>query len=88
MHEPRNYRLSLIVAATMAATVMGSGCAARVRLYDADHRDYHQWDDHEDRAYHRYMTERHQDYRPISQLNSNDQRDYWTWRHSHHDAGN
>ena len=83
MNQIRNYRLSLIVAATMATLAAGSGCVARVGLYDADHRDYHRWDDHEDRAYRGYLNERHVEYRPLVQLNVDDQRDYWRWRHSH-----
>jgi hypothetical protein len=28
---------------------------ASVRVYDRDHRDYHNWDDREDHAYRRYL---------------------------------
>lgn len=89
MREARNYRLSLIIAAAaMTTAVFGTGCVARVRIFDADHQDYHQWDDREDRAYRRFLTERHQEYRSLSQQNADDQRDYWRWRHTHEDAGN
>ena len=89
MREPRNYRRSLIVAAAMASAVVGGiGCVARVRLYDADRQDYHRWDDREDRAYRRYLGEQHREYLEMSQLNSEDQRNYWRWRHAHEDAGN
>jgi hypothetical protein len=30
------------------------------RYYDREHRDYHVWNDHEDRAYRVYLGERHQ----------------------------
>ena len=89
MRTPRNYRLSLIAAASMTGAMFGSaGCTGSIRLYDADRGDYHQWDNREDRAYRSYMLERHQEYRPIAQLNADDQRDYWRWRHAHEDAGN
>lgn len=88
MQQNRNYRLSIIFAATVASAVLTSGCAAGVRLYDADRQDYHRWDDREDRAYRRFLMERHQEYRGMNSLNDEDQRNYWRWRHTHEDAGN
>ena len=88
MREPRNYQVSLIVAAAMASSVVSSGCVVeRVRLYDADQQDYHRWDDREDRAYRRYLSEQHREYREMSQQNAEDQRNYWRWRHAHEDGG-
>lgn len=52
------------------------------RIYDRDHRDYHNWDDNEDQYYRRYLGERHRDYRPFTQQRRSEQRDYWKWRHS------
>lgn len=88
MKQQRSYRLCLVLAATVAGTVLGSGCTASVRVFDADHQDYHSWDNREDRAYRRFLMERHQEYRSMSQLSDADQRDYWRWRHAHEDAGN
>ncbi len=89
MQQNRSYRRSLIVAATLASAVLGgAGCVARVRLFDADHQDYHRWDGREDRAYRRYLSERHEEYRGVSSLSDEDQRNYWRWRHTHQDAGN
>lgn len=56
------------------------------RVYDRSHKDYHQWDDNEDRAYRRYLGEQHQDYRDYSKLKHNEQNQYWTWRHGHPDS--
>jgi hypothetical protein len=63
-----------------------SGCEARVRYYDTDHRDWHRWDDHEDVAYRGYLSEKHMDYREFNSLNDNEKKDYWNWRHAHPDA--
>lgn len=87
MGEPRNYRLALLAAASMAGAMVGSACTGYVRLYDANYNDYHRWDDREDRAYRSYLTQRHHDYRPIGQMNGDEQHDYWKWRHSHEDGG-
>jgi hypothetical protein len=36
---------------------------ASVRVYDRDHRDYHNWDDREDHAYRRYLGVQRRTYR-------------------------
>ncbi len=59
----------------------------RVRYYDEYHSDYHYWNGDEDRAYHRWLAERHYEYRDYAHLNREQQRDYWNWRHEHPDNG-
>jgi len=60
------------------------------RIYDRDRKDYHDWNESEDRAYRRYWQGRHRAYRDFSRLNRREQSHYWSWRHSHpdHDRGN
>jgi hypothetical protein len=55
------------------------------RYYDRQNRDYHAWDDHEDRAYRIYLGEQHRDYRDFSRANAAQQREYFRWRHEHPD---
>ena len=55
------------------------------RVYDRDHRDYHNWDDREDRSYRVYLGERHREYHPFVELRVKEQRAYWNWRHRHPD---
>ncbi len=55
------------------------------RYYDADARDYHQWNQQEERAYREYLRERHEEYRAWNRLNREEQREYWRWRHNHPD---
>jgi hypothetical protein len=57
----------------------------RNRVYDRDHKDYHNWDDNEDRSYRLYLSERHREYRPFVEVNVKQQRAYWNWRHQHTD---
>lgn len=59
--------------------------SVQVRIYDRDHRDYHNWDDHEDRAYRRYLAEQHRSYREYQRQHHKVQKHYWNWRHSHPD---
>ena len=57
----------------------------QTRVYDRSHKDYHNWNDNEDRSYRVYLGEQHQDYREYSRLNRGQQNKYWNWRHSHPD---
>jgi hypothetical protein len=71
--------------AAIAVPVATIGCAAHVRMYDVDHRDYHHWDHHEDIVYRQYLGERHENYRDFNKRSADEQKDYWNWRHSHPD---
>ncbi len=51
------------------------------RMYDQEHRDYHNWDSREDRVYRQWLAERNHDYVEYDRLRAEDQRDYWNWRH-------
>ena len=81
--------LMLAGAIFAPAAVMGAPrpqeASVQVRVYDRDHRDYHNWDDREDHAYRGYLVERHQTYRAYNDQRGRDQRNYWKWRHNHPD---
>ena len=85
MKRTLNYISFLLLGSSLAFFAATSGCAARVGIYDSDHRDYHRWDAGEDRAYHAYWQENHgrEPYRDFKKLNADQQKDYWNWRHSH-----
>ena len=57
------------------------------RIYDRDHKDYHNWNTEEDRNYRQWYTvsHGHKRYREYSRLNHKDQEAYWNWRHQHGD---
>lgn len=86
MHRLTRYSASLILAAAMLTPLVGTGCEARVRVYDEYHRDYHRWDNREDHIYRLYLSDRHLDYREYNSLDHDHQRDYWNWRHDHPDG--
>jgi hypothetical protein len=60
--------------------------AAEQRYYDRDHRDYHVWNDDENRAYRHWLTEeQHHQWRDWNRASRAQQRAYWRWRHEHQD---
>ena len=87
MHQQRLYRATLVLAALSAPFAMSSGCVARVGYYDPGYRDYHYWDDRENRAFRGYLSDRHEEYRDFRHLTPDKQRNYWQWRHGHADTG-
>ena len=56
------------------------------RYYDRDGRDYHTWNNQEDRAYRVYLGEQHRDYRDFGRVKVVQQREYFRWRHQHPDS--
>ena len=53
------------------------------RYYDRDAKDWHEWNEHENRAYRRYWEEKRERQREWARLKREQQRDYWRWRHRH-----
>ena len=53
--------------------------------YDRDHKDCHNWDDHEGRAYQSWEESRHRTHREFSRLKAKERSEYWRWRHEHPD---
>jgi hypothetical protein len=56
------------------------------RYYDRDHKDYHTWNNQEDKAYRVYLGEQHRDYREFNRENRTRQTEYFRWRHDHPDS--
>ena len=91
MRRIDRYIGSLFLAAVIVAPALvvteakAQEATVQVRVFDRDHRDYHNWDDREDRAYRRYLVEQHRSYREYNRQHDRVQRHYWNWRHSHPD---
>ena len=91
MHHAHRYITSLFLAAALAAPVAIMAAPApqdasvQVRVYDRDHKDYHNWDDKENRAYGQYRSENPKVSVDFSKASKKQQSQYWNWRHSHPD---
>jgi hypothetical protein len=82
---------SLVLSAALAAPVAILAAApqeanVQVRVYDRNHKDYHNWDDNENRAWGQYLTENHREAHEFSKANRKEQSQYWNWRHAHPDG--
>ena len=91
MHRLHHYLAALFLTAAVAAPVSMLATPApqeagvQVRVYDKNHKDYHNWDDNENRAWGAYLTENHRSPHEYARANKKEQSQYWNWRHSHPD---
>jgi hypothetical protein len=89
MQRAHGYIASLLLAAALAAPVAIIAVPVpqevQVRVYDKDHKDYHNWDDNENRAWGRFLTENHRNTHEFKKANKREQSEYWNWRHAHPD---
>jgi hypothetical protein len=92
MHRAPRLIASLCLTAALLAPVAAMAAPAaqdqdhdRNRVYDRDHKDYHQWDDHEKDAWGRFLTEKHRKDHEFTKASRKEQSEYWNWRHDHPD---
>jgi hypothetical protein len=89
MQLAHRYIASLFLAATLVAPVaiMAAQQEAnvQVRFYDRQHKDYHNWDDNENRSWGVFLTQNHKRSHEFSRANKREQSNYWNWRHNHPD---
>jgi hypothetical protein len=82
---------SLLLAAALAAPVaiMASpgpnDDGVQVRVYDSRHKDYHNWDDRENKSWGVYLSNNHKRNHEYAKSNRREQNNYWNWRHAHPD---
>jgi hypothetical protein len=87
MSRGHRYVSSILLAVALFSPVVFSGCAVRAsyRVYDPGYGDYHVWDGNEVVYYQRWEVETHRDHREFKKRHADEQKEYWTWRHNHHD---
>jgi hypothetical protein len=91
MRHTHRYISSLFLAAALSAPVAivaaptPQEVGVQVRVYDHNHKDYHNWDDHENHAWGVFLTNNHREHHEYSHANRKEQDQYWKWRHSHPD---
>jgi len=94
MHRAYGYIASLFLTAALVAPVSIMAApspqtdSVQVRVYDSHHKDYHDWNDDENRAWGRYLSENKKKSHEFSKATNKEQSQYWNWRHTHPDNNN
>ena len=76
----------LLLSAALLVPMTVSAAAHDKKYYDRDAKDYHTWNSQEDRAYHAYVVDQHQQYRDFKKVKPAQQQEYFKWRHEHPDS--
>jgi hypothetical protein len=90
MHRAHRYIASLLLTAALAAPIAIMAApmpqvGIQLRYYDKNHKDYHNWDDRENRSWGLYLSSNHRKDHEFAKASSKEQGQYWNWRHSHPD---
>jgi hypothetical protein len=91
MHHVNRYVASLFLTAALALPVaimaapLPQEASVQIRVYDRQHKDYHNWNDNENRAWGQYLQENHKKSHEFTKANKREQSRYWNYRHSHPD---
>jgi hypothetical protein len=83
----RNLFTKIFFGAMLANSIPAMWGDQPVRYHDREHNDDHEWNDGEDRAYRRFLEEKHRTYREFRRLKEKERQEYWHWRHEHMDRG-
>jgi hypothetical protein len=84
MDSKSRFVSSLFLAAALASSLWGTACGEHhYRVYDPYYSDYHVWNNGEVVYYQQWSRENHRDeHRDFRKLPADEQKEYWTWRHS------
>ena len=88
MSSKSRFLSRLFLAGALASGALGTACGGHhyYRAYDPYYSDYHVWDHNEVVYYNQWSAEYHRDpHRDFRKLRPEEQKEYWTWRHSHGD---
>jgi hypothetical protein len=76
------YFILLLLSAAMVVPALTLGCSGNHdRVYDADHGDYHTWNNNETVSYQQWETENHYDHKDFKVRSKDEQKQYFDWRH-------
>jgi len=86
MHLVHRAIAAIILTAALAAPVTMLAAPApqdgQAQVYDTGHRQYHNWDNNENRAWGVYLSETHRIPLEYSRASRSEQEQYWNWRYA------
>jgi hypothetical protein len=89
MHSKRLFLSSVYLTAALIAPMAVKATAVpqviSVRVYEGNHKDYHNCDDREDHSYQQFRGGHPKYNATFSKAKHKQQKEYRTWRHAHPD---
>ena len=85
MKTRNRYAAALLLAVSLTAPLVMADDHDNKRYYDKTHKDYHQWNENEDRSYNQFLNEKHVQVHHWKKAKHAEQQEYWNWRHEHPD---
>lgn len=55
------------------------------RYYDKEHKDYHEWNENEERNFAIFLNGKHLAIHTWDRASPRERQEYWNWRHQHPD---
>jgi hypothetical protein len=77
--------LSAALVVPAAIVVAAPQDKVSVQVYDANHKQFRNWDDNENKAWGVYLTTNHKKPHEYTKANKKEQSSYWNWRQGHPD---
>jgi hypothetical protein len=84
MKISNRYAAAIVLAIGLTAPLVAQDQDHR-RYYDKSHKDYHTWDDNEQKNYSVFLNEKHIQVHVFNKARPAEQQQYWQWRHDHPD---
>jgi hypothetical protein len=85
MKTANRYSAAFLLAVSLTAPLIMADDHDKKRYYDKTRKDYHEWNENEDRNYKLFLNERHAPIHDWKKAKSREQQEYWKWRHEHPD---
>jgi type III secretory pathway component EscR len=88
-HKAERMTMSRIWSTLLLGATLLTPIAARAdddhrkvkRYYDRDAKDWHEWNEREERAYRDYLKENRKEAHDWAKAEKKEQKEYWKWRH-------
>jgi hypothetical protein len=85
MKTSNRFAAAILMAIGLCAPLVMAQDQDHHRYYDKTHKDYHTWDDNEQKSYGVFLNENHIAVHVFSKAKPTEQQQYWNWRHEHPD---
>jgi hypothetical protein len=82
MGAARRHLTTILLGVALASPIVSIGCTVHT-YHDPYYNDDHRWNRNEVVFYQRWEGDTHREHVDFKRRNSDEQKEYWNWRHSH-----